>query len=137
MFTKMLQPEFDPHTSVYADEPIDFTLPPSDDSPAGDCEILKWQAQSITIRANANKECVLVLADGYYPGWEATIDGAPAKIFPAYHLFRGVHLPPGQHSVEFHYRPASFRYGLIISFLGLAASGICALIAMRKSRSSW
>ena len=61
----------------------------------------------------------LVLNDAYYPGWKATINGQPADIFPAYYAFRGLILPPGQHTIEFRYRPASFTWGVWISGVSL------------------
>lgn len=134
MFSRMNDEDFNPAAIVYTDEPIDFTLPPSDGSSAGDAVIEEWQSQFVKVRATANKECVLVLADGFYPGWEATIDGAPATIFPAYHLFRGVHVPKGEHVIEFAYRPASFRYGMIISIATLAISCSIALLILWRQR---
>ena len=62
---------------------------------------------------------VLVLADAYYPGWRATVDGAEAMIYPADSAFRGVLLPPGQHVVEFTYQPMSFAAGLAVTALSL------------------
>jgi uncharacterized membrane protein YfhO len=61
----------------------------------------------------------LVLTDTHYPGWQATVDGAPAEILVANHAFRAVVLGAGQHIVEFIYRPLSFRLG---AWLTLAAT---------------
>ncbi len=63
----------------------------------------------------------LLLTDAFYPGWTATIDGAPAAIQRADIMFRGVALPAGQHQVEFRYSPTSVWVGLAISSLAWAS----------------
>jgi uncharacterized membrane protein YfhO len=69
-----------------------------------------------------------VIADTYYPGWNAWIDDTPTKLFPTDLLFRGVYVPAGEHLVELRYQPASFLYGVLISS---AAALCCLLIALR------
>ncbi len=61
----------------------------------------------------------LVLADLYYPGWAAAVDGRPAPIRAAYGMLRAVHLGAGRHRVVFEYRPLTFRIGVLISLASL------------------
>ncbi|MBM3289612.1 MAG: YfhO family protein [Candidatus Hydrogenedentes bacterium] len=136
MFAAVKRPDFDPVASVYTDVPLDFSLPPPDAEPAGTATIEEWRALTVKVRAHAAKECVLVLADAYAPGWEAAIDGVPARIFPAYHLYRGVYLPPGEHMVEFVYRPKSFRLGAAVSVVALSALAVYGVIRLRKGRGA-
>jgi len=63
----------------------------------------------------------LILTDSFYPGWRAWVDGEPVSIRRADEAFRGVLVPPGTHTVEFRYEPASFRVGLFLSLLALGA----------------
>jgi len=58
---------------------------------------------------------ILIVADAYYPGWRATLDGLPVASFPVDALFRGIDMPAGTHTVEMVYAPASLRWGIAIS----------------------
>ena len=96
----------------------------------GESLILSYAPERVLIRTRSEDPGCLVLTDAFYPGWQATVDGAPVPIFRADPYFRAVSLEAGQHRVEFIYRPLSFRLGialsglsLLIALLGLAWSG--------------
>ena len=60
---------------------------------------------------------MLVTTDTYYPGWEATIDGAEAAIIPANISQRAIMIPKGNHVVNLHFRPLSLRVGTAVTIL--------------------
>lgn len=91
---------------------------------AGEARMVEDQPQRVAVEVSSSGG-VLVLADAYYPGWRASLDGQEAPIWPANVAFRAVALPPGDHRVEFWYDPPSFRIGLALSGLALGT-----LIAM-------
>jgi hypothetical protein len=102
---------------------------------AGTAVITQETPLALTISLDAPGGGMLVVADAYYPGWEATIDGAPAPIYRANLAFRAVKIPPGAQTVRMVYRPGSFTGGVAISGLSLlifAALGGIALL--RRSR---
>jgi hypothetical protein len=77
-----------------------------------------------------------VLADQYYPGWQARVDSHIVPIYRANAVQRAVHLPPGGHFVEFDYEPESVRIGLILAMLGLVLITILLLIALISAKLS-
>lgn len=95
------------------------------------------EPEEIRISTQLDGDGFLVLTDQYYPGWEATVDGAPVRIFRANYLFRSVPLTAGKHKVVFRYRPKSFRLGIALSVgsLLLFGSFITILSYRRKGRS--
>ncbi|MEE9216273.1 MAG: hypothetical protein V3U32_02455 [Anaerolineales bacterium] len=62
---------------------------------------------------------LLITSEIMYPGWEVEIDGTPGSLETYQGLLRAVHLPPGEHEVEFTFRSGSLRVGALISILGL------------------
>ena len=89
-------------------------------------------ATKISMTVDAPEDAVLVLADTYYPGWTARVDGKDVPIFHADYLFRGVQIPAGKHIVEFNYSCKPFNIALILFSLGLVASAVLLI----RSRSS-
>jgi len=63
----------------------------------------------------------VVFNETCFPGWRAWVDGKGKPILRTYGLFMGVAVEAGNHQVEFRYEPASFRLGLFLSLLTLAA----------------
>jgi hypothetical protein len=69
----------------------------------------------IRIRAETSRAGALVLADTWYPGWKAEVDGQDTPVFPVDGAFRGIWLEAGAHEVLFRYIPRSLETGLYIS----------------------
>ncbi len=86
-------------------------------------------ANSVAIDARLACRGMLILADTWYPGWDATVDGRPATIYQAYSALRGVVLESGGHHVEFHYNPASAWLGAAMSAAGVLGACLLALLA--------
>ena len=82
---------------------------------------------------------LLVLADSWYPGWEATVNGQPAKVLPVDTLFRGVEVGEGEHQVVFEYKPFSLKLGIAISLLALLIVGanLRHFLPRRRNSSEW
>jgi uncharacterized membrane protein YfhO len=81
------------------------------------------------------KNGYLVLSEIYYPGWRATIDGAPEEVLRADWNLRAVPVPAGRHALEFRFAPDSFARGAWISSLTLAGClGALVMIRMRRRR---
>lgn len=87
---------------------------------------------SVTITVECEREGWLVLADAWYPGWVAEVDGSAVEIRPANYLFRAVPVPAGKHSVEFTYQPSSFSTGVGLSLVGLTTTVLIGLLCFRR-----
>ncbi len=85
----------------------------------GKCSIVKYEPNVVEISAESATGGRLVLADNYYPGWKAYVDGKETKIKRVYYLFRGVDILKGRHDVKFVYDPLSVKAGLVISLISI------------------
>ena len=66
--------------------------------------IVQYTDRNITIKASAALDGYLVLSDCYYPGWKCYLDGHRIDILKADYILRAIHLPRGEHNIEFRYR---------------------------------
>ena len=79
------------------------------------------------VETESTSGAFLITSDTNYPGWKATIDGEPAKIYQTDYVLRGVAVPAGSHLVQFKFSPRSFYVGASVSvFSLLVLIGLCA-----------
>lgn len=90
--------------------------------------------ERVEVRLPATGGGSLVLADSYYPGWTATVDGRPAAIQPYEGFMRQVVIPAGAREVVFDYRPSRFYAGLAVSLVALLVVAALALVPLAARR---
>jgi hypothetical protein len=92
----------------------------------------RWRLQTA-----GTKPSLVVLADAYFPGWTARVDGKAAKVLKADGAFLGVVVGPGQHVVQLAYhRPASALVGRLITFVTLLLAGAVLWRDRRRARKA-
>ena len=131
MLPALTDPAFDPSAEILLE-----TNPQSRHSPIrpfAHSLTLQDAPNRVTIRADLDAPGYLVLADTWYPGWRATVDGEPADILRANYAFRAVRLETGKHTVEMVYRPTSMFVGGVISLAALI-SLLARLLLTRRIR---
>jgi hypothetical protein len=83
-----------------------------------------WQAYSANasrLRTTATGPALLLLREASSPDWLVRVDGQPAAALRVNGLLRAVALPPGEHTVDWRFRPRLF--------LGLLGLNLCLLCA--------
>ncbi|MFN2607049.1 MAG: hypothetical protein ABR511_04000 [Acidimicrobiales bacterium] len=79
-----------------------------------------------TLDSSGPRPSLLVVADAWFPGWTARVDGRPATVLEADGAFLGVAVGPGHHHVTLAYQgPASAAVGRAVSVATLV---VCALV---------
>lgn len=93
----------------------------------------KYTGGEVIIKASSPQPAYLVLADSYFPGWIAQIDGQDTPIYRADGNFRAVRIPAGEHTVRFKYSPISFRVGAVMSLIAAIAVALaCVALVWRR-----
>ena len=72
----------------------------------------------------------LIIRDTWYPGWIAYLDSqvVPVEKTGPHSMFRAIHIPSGQHSLELRYEPMLLYVGLTLTMFATLAS--CAAVAL-------
>ncbi len=127
--------DFDGARVVLIEADDDADLPEGTVEAPGTAKIVGRTTQSVEVAVDASADCMLVLADAYYPGWKATVDGEAVPIYPAYYAVRAVRVPAGEHTVRFTYAPRSFWVGYAVSVLGMLLGLVLGGAAWKRARS--
>ena len=125
--------QWDPARSVLLDAPASQVARLGQGG-EGRARITTNQPTRVIVQAETSGPGWLVLADTWYPGWRAEVDGRPARIYRANLCQRAVHLPAGRHRVTFRYQATAYRRGLMISLAALAL-WLAAVIVARGRRA--
>ena len=87
-------------------------------------KIVSYKPERVVLSAHASADAYLVLADAWFPDWIVRVDGVEAPLYRADLIFRAVRVAPGDHQIEFEYRPISLYIGAVISIIALLLVGV-------------
>lgn len=124
----LLDASFDPRTQVVLSDVVGRAapeLPPSDAPWTGSAMIERDADSLLVIRAKTSAPAHLVLADTFYPGWSARVDGRPTEVLRANLSVRALPLAAGTHRIELSYRAPGYgeaRASSLAAFLVLSAA---------------
>jgi hypothetical protein len=107
----------------------------------GNASIMFHDARRWQVTVDSPRAALLVVAESYYPGWQATVDGLSAPIFKTDFILKGIPVPAGRHVVELRYCPdwlvgalASAAAAFVVVGL-LWALGLFRMIARHSHRA--
>lgn len=115
---------FDPERTVLVDTP----LSPSSNqmTSSGSVEFVSYAPKDIVFHAEASAPAVLLLNDRFDPNWRVFVDGQRQPLLRCNYIMRGVQLAPGQHRVEFRFKPpvGALYVSIAGALLGVALVGM-------------
>jgi Bacterial membrane protein YfhO len=110
------------------------------DRPAGvasaSVHVVEDANSHVSLRASLPKRGLVVLDDAWAPGWEATVDGRPARVVETNMVLRGVVVPAGEHTIAWRYHVPGLRSGALLSGAGLLGLLAWAGLLLRTRRRS-
>jgi hypothetical protein len=104
---------------------------PTPGAHSGSASITAFEPERVVVRTKSDAPGILVLAEAWYPGWRATVDGRSTEVFPVNGWMRGVVVPAGQSEVVFAFHSRLLVAGLAVS---LASAGIVLALLLRGRR---
>jgi hypothetical protein len=110
--------------------------------PGGARCALRWIEDApdrITLEASAPEQAFVVVADAWFPGWGATVDGRAVPLYRVNHMVRGVAVPAGTHRLAMRYVPEGWVLATAVTrttMLVLALAGIALLFAAARKRAA-
>jgi hypothetical protein len=82
--------------------------------------ITRYTPDEVVLQVEAQSTGWLVLADLYYPGWAAEVNGRSVPIQPTNYGLRGICVPEGSHEIRFVFQPPILRVGMMVSGTAVA-----------------
>ena len=73
----------------------------------------------IRLRTRGSGPRMLVLSENYHSNWHAFVDGLEVEIYRANYVWKAVHVPAGEHVVEFRYRSRTLTVSRGLGLLSL------------------
>lgn len=131
---RLLDPSFDVASTVTVPEPLPVEL--GGGAPQGEVEWLLRDTDRQELRVTTDRTSLLVLADNFYPAWEATVDGQPAPLLRVNHTLRGVPVEAGTHEVTLTFSSSRVRQGLLLSGVGVLLLGGVAGSSLLRRRAA-
>ena len=141
IWSLMLRDEFDPRGEILIEG---AAIPPTSGSPlsaTGATVVpVKYDRDDPDERVfeiTADGDGWFILADAWFAGWSAFVDGQQVQLVRANGVCQVVFLHKGAHTVRFLYSPTSLKIGLAVSAAALAIyAAFCTALLARAKRPS-
>jgi hypothetical protein len=140
---RLLSGSFDPDAEVLLHDmtqapAVSDGSAPSPGRSQGAASITHESQRELVVAVDAPARGFLLLADTYYPGWSATVDGTPVPVHRANLSVRAVPVLAGRHEVRFTYDAPGVATGLRITIgaIGVLLSwtALAAYVTARERR---
>lgn len=120
LLTRLGAPGMDPRRVALLAAPPDAGLEPLAIGAFEEVAVERYQPNRLELSVRARSRGMLVLSETYYPGWQASVNGRPARIYEVDSALRGIVVNAGASHVVLDYAPGWVIAGAVLT---LAAFG--------------
>ena len=113
--------DFDPRSDVIVERDQPGVRRLAGTGPAGTVAVTREQNSEVSLRADLQREAIVVLGDAIADGWTVSVDGRPRPAVRVDDVMRGVIVPAGRHAITWRYRVPGLRLGLLLSVVTIVA----------------
>jgi hypothetical protein len=133
---RMMRPDFDATKVVFL--PV-ATLPLVSVTHPTPARIIsqRFERQQVELEVEAPEPSLVVIAQSYYPAWQAYANDRPVPLFRANYAFQAIQVPAGTHRLRLTYEDRAFKFGVVLctmALVGCAAYGLKTWLSSRKGR---
>ncbi|MCD8184082.1 MAG: YfhO family protein [Bacteroides sp.] len=99
--------------------------------------LTSYEPNRLVYETENAQDGVAVFSEIYYPdGWQATIDGVPARLGRADYILRAMYVPAGRHTIEMRFDPKSLHVteGIAYGALALLIIGVIAAVLIARKK---
>ena len=136
----LLQPRFPTDLVVLLPDSAEVTPAPLHNAlPAPTpirARVTAWEpgAMEIALDSADSRPTWLVIAESFYPDWQASVDGKGTPVVRGNAAQLTVALPPGAREVRLTFRGAGYRTGKILTFAGTLLALVMLLVPLARRR---
>jgi hypothetical protein len=123
---------FPAETVLLSEEPAEKIMRVTNTRVPHQITFLNYENNRVRLNVETDENGYLVLADSYYAGWKAFVNGQETPILHANYVLRSVIVPKGKSVVEFRFEPPLFRLGAWMSIGACVLCVILLILQMRK-----
>lgn len=134
LIEQLSDPEFDLREQVVLERDLEF-LPSDKKAKKQKIKWLEYQPGRLKMMVESDQPGLVFLADNFYPGWKAFVNGMETRIYRANYTFQAVKVDGGKHLVEFFYRPKLILYGGLIS--GFCLINLAMIAGLDLTKNLW
>ncbi len=131
LLRELARKDFDPREVAYVEGRVSLGESPC----RGTARIVREIPCQVDIATEMDTDGLVVLADLWYPGWKAYLDGSAVPVHRVNHALRGVIVPQGKRQLVFRYEPASFTWGVRGALVALALLSVWTSLAWWNRQS--
>jgi len=130
LLAQLSNPDWDPRRNLLVDRDTareygleETQTPPNAGLPP--VAIRSYDGRRIVLETDAPVPAYLLLTDRHDPAWQVTVNGEPARAFPADFILRGVKIPAGKAEVVMTFHPRAWPvYLQLAAWLGFLLAGL-------------
>jgi hypothetical protein len=134
VLARMRRGDWQPDRTVFLYTGAEPVQPSPVDRATDQVRIVRTQPERVELSVKTDQTGYLVLADSWFPGWQATLDGRPVEILRANLLFRAVAVEPGYHTLVFEYQSRPFQVGCLVAVFSLIVAVGIGLALNRRAK---
>jgi uncharacterized membrane protein YfhO len=133
LLSRLGAPGVDPHRTALLASALDANLEPLPDGPPEEVTVGHYQQNKLGLSVKARSRGLLVLSENFYPGWQAGVNGRPARIYEVDGALRGIVVDAGENRVVLDYAPAWLAAGALLTFAAFGGTLVGFLLLRRRA----